>query len=123
MSEDLTEPGIGENLDSPDKSHGADLEGTGADVLEYIVPEGAGGRLDAVLSAEYRELSRSRIQALIKEGLITLNGKLTKPRGATAVGDKVVIQIPDVAPAEALPEDIPLNILYEDEDIIVINKA
>ena len=119
MSRDLTDPEFEEELDSSGDSSAA-----ASQKLEYVIPEGSGGgRLDAVLSAEFRDLSRSRIQSLIKEGLVTLNGKSTKPRAATAVGDLVEINIPEVASAEALPEDIPLDILFEDEDIIVINKA
>ena len=85
--------------------------------------EGAGERLDVVLAGRLTELSRSRIQALIKAGAITLNGEKTKPRAALSAGDRIFVTIPEAAPAEAQAEDIPLDILYEDGDMVVVNKG
>lgn len=81
-----------------------------------------GIRLDQYLSMHVPELSRSRIQALIKSGEIRLNGKSTKPRQTVSRGDLIEVNIPEPKPAAAQPQDIPLNILYEDAHIVVLNK-
>lgn len=81
-----------------------------------------GQRLDRFLAAHAADLSRSRLQALIREGAITLNGKVAKPRQALNRGDLIAVTIPDPTPAEALPEDIPLDVLFEDEHLLVIDK-
>ncbi|MFT4549598.1 MAG: 23S rRNA pseudouridine1911/1915/1917 synthase [Verrucomicrobiales bacterium] len=81
-----------------------------------------GKRLDRFLAENATELSRSRLQALIKEGAITLNSKGAKPRQSLSLGDQIVVKIPDPTPAEALPEDIPLDVLFEDEHLLVVNK-
>lgn len=79
-------------------------------------------RLDQYLARQLPELSRSRIQALVKAGDITVNGKPAKAKTPVNRGDSIEINIPEPEPAEAQPQDIPLDILYEDKDIIVINK-
>lgn len=79
-------------------------------------------RLDQYLSQHLPDLSRSRIQALIKSGDVLVNGANTKPKNPVNRGDIISINIPEPEPTEAIPQDIPLNILYEDADIIVINK-
>ena len=80
--------------------------------------------MDRFLAAKVgSELSRSRIQALIREGAITLNGNQTKPRQALTLSDRIEISIPEPTPAEALPEDIPLDIMYEDGHLLVVDKA
>ncbi len=83
-----------------------------------------GQRLDRFLADQVgSELSRSRLQGLIREGAITLNGNPTKPRQALNLADHIQITIPDPVPAEALPEDIPLDVMFEDEHLLVLNKA
>ncbi|MBC8207402.1 MAG: RluA family pseudouridine synthase [Kiritimatiellales bacterium] len=79
-------------------------------------------RLDAWLAENEPEHSRARWQALIKNGLVTVNGKPSKPNGRLHPGDRVEWTIPDPVSSEVLPEDIPLDILYEDPHMIVINK-
>lgn len=79
-------------------------------------------RLDQYLAKHLPELSRSRIQALIKSGDILLNGKPSKAKQSVARGDILEINIPEPKPAEAQPQDIPLNILFEDTSVIVLNK-
>lgn len=79
-------------------------------------------RLDQYLAAQLPEFSRSRIQAFIKTGAITVNGKKAKPKDPVTRGMIINVDIPEPEPAEALPQDIPLSILYEDDDVIVINK-
>ncbi len=79
-------------------------------------------RLDQYLAKHLPELSRSRIQSLIKSGDVLVNGAAAKPKNPVTRGDLVSINIPEPEPAEAQPQDIPLDILYEDADLIVINK-
>lgn len=79
-------------------------------------------RLDQYLAAQLSEFSRSRIQAFIKAGDIKVNGKKAKPKDPVMRGMVISIDIPEPEPDEALPQDIPLSVLYEDDDVIVINK-
>lgn len=80
-----------------------------------------GTRLDAFVSAS-GELTRSAAARLIEEGAITVNGKAVAKNYKLRAGDGVEILLPEPIPAEAQPEDIPLDVVYEDGDIIVINK-
>lgn len=80
-------------------------------------------RLDAYLAGKISELSRSRIQDLIREQFILLNGKPAKPRDSISPGDEISIVIPEAVPDIASPQDIPLDILFEDEHLIVLHKA
>jgi 23S rRNA pseudouridine1911/1915/1917 synthase len=80
-------------------------------------------RLDAWLAASLPELSRSRIQTLIREQFILVNGQPAKPRDAVKPGDLATIALPEAVPLENAPQDIPLEVLYEDDDLIVIDKA
>ena len=85
--------------------------------------EVSGERLDAFLAARLPDLSRSRIQVLIREQYIIVNNQPAKPRDAVKTGDRIEIAIPEAVPLDAAPQDIPLEILYEDDDLLVINKA
>ncbi|MBP2017122.1 23S rRNA pseudouridine1911/1915/1917 synthase [Symbiobacterium terraclitae] len=88
-----------------------------------IVAEESHGRLDAFLAGrEELGLSRSRIKGLIEEGHVTLNGVVPKAKQSVEPGDEIVVAIPDPEPVDLEPEDIPLDIVYEDEDLLVINK-
>lgn len=91
-------------------------------MAEYTVQAAQGGRLDAVLAAQLPDLTRSRIQQLIREGLITLGGRQVKTGYALQGGELISVNIPEQAPARAAAEAIPLDIVYEDTDIIVVNK-
>lgn len=94
--------------------------------VTLTVPDGqAPERLDRFLSRclAARDLSRSRIQVLLKDGLVTADGAPAKARITVTPGMEVTLTIPPSAQAEALPEDIPLAVLYEDTELIVINKA
>ena len=82
-----------------------------------------GERLDAFLAARLPDLSRSRIQALIREQFIIVNGHPAKPRDAVKTGDRIAIAVPEAVPLDAAPQDIPLDILFEDDDIVVLDKA
>ena len=81
-----------------------------------------GKRLDVWLDGRLPDLSRSRIQALIKAGNITVDGNKTTPHRKVHTGMQVEVNIPPPADTALTPEPIPLDILHEDDDIIVINK-
>ncbi len=87
-----------------------------------ISANGNHDRLDAYLAAELPDLSRSRIQALIREQHILLNGKPAKPRDSVKSGDSISLALPEAVPDIAAPQDIPLDILFEDEHILVLHK-
>ncbi|RCJ14562.1 pseudouridine synthase [Nostoc sp. ATCC 43529] len=83
----------------------------------------AGVRLDRYLSQELPDLSRSRIQQLIEEGNVQLNGKIcTSKKINVRVGDRITLEIPQAQPLELQAEDIPLDILYEDDQLLILNK-
>lgn len=79
-------------------------------------------RLDSYLAERLTDMSRSRIQSLIKSGDVTVNGNKTKAGYILASGDTIDVNIPEPEAIDICAEDIPLDIVYEDEDVIVINK-
>ena len=88
----------------------------------YTVTESdKGKRLDAI-AAELGEITRSAAARLIDEGQITVGGRAQPKKYTVKAGDEIEITLPEVREAEALPENIPLDVVYEDEYIIVINK-
>ncbi len=87
------------------------------------VNDTTGQRLDLFLATQLPELTRSRIQTLLKSGDILLNQEKAKPKLSVSVGDVITVHLPDPPSAEAQPQDIPIDVLYEDDSIIVINKA
>ncbi len=96
---------------------------SGAAEYDLVMSEAfAGGRIDAMLSVELPTMSRSRLQSLIKENLVTVNGKAVKPSYKITAGDEVHLTIPQASEPDIVPEDIPLEILYEDEDFLIVNK-
>ncbi|MAT46937.1 MAG: RNA pseudouridine synthase [Verrucomicrobiaceae bacterium] len=90
--------------------------------MTITVQESNGERIDLFLAQELPELSRSRIQSLLKDGHILLNGEKTRPKIPVATGDSITVTLPEPQPTSLAPQDIPLDILHEDEDLIVINK-
>ncbi len=88
----------------------------------HIAPEEAGIRLDQFLAARIPSLSRSRIQDLIKGGHIRLNGKETKPSAKLHAQDRLDVAEPPPIPVETPAEAIALAVLFEDDDLIVVNK-
>lgn len=84
--------------------------------------EDVGTRIDVFLAENMENLSRSGVQKLIDEGSITLNGGKTKANYKLREKDVIDVEVPEVKEVEILPEDIPLDILYEDADVIVVNK-
>jgi len=85
--------------------------------------ENARKRLDVFLSEQQPELTRSRIKKLIESGNIMIDGRRAKAGAALKEGSVISIQIPDPEPAGTSAEKIPISILYEDKDLIVIDKA
>ena len=88
----------------------------------YIASDSANQRIDKFLSSYDSTLSRSFIQRLIDNGSVTVNGKFAKSSYKLKEGDEIKIEIPELEPSTVKPEPIPLDILYEDESVIVINK-
>jgi len=85
--------------------------------------DNVGERLDVFLAELIPDISRSRIQQLIKEsGCILINGKSSKSAYKLKYGDEVIVRIPDAKPLELEPENIPLDIRYEDNNMIIVNK-
>lgn len=82
-----------------------------------------GVRLDRFLSERFETLSRSRAKTLVKEGAASCNGeRIDDPRAGVVPGRTYALELPDPVPATPEPEDIPLDILFEDEHLIIINK-
>lgn len=88
----------------------------------FEVKERAGLRLDRYLAEELPELSRSYIQKVIKDGGVSLKEKPLKANYKVSPGDVIQLELPPVVEMEVLPEDLPLDILYEDADLIFVNK-
>lgn len=82
----------------------------------------AGERADAFLARTVEELTRSAAQRLLEEGSVTLNGKTLKKNYKTTPGDVLEVVLPDPEPVDVVPQNIPLDVVYEDNDVIVINK-
>ncbi len=80
-------------------------------------------RLDVFLTRNLVPWSRAHVQKFIKENLVMVNGQPLKANYKVQAGDQIVVTVPAVKDAEVAAEDIPLNILYEDSDIIVVNKS
>ena len=84
--------------------------------------EDAGLRLDAFLAEKLPDLSRSRVQQLLEQGCILVEGKPGKKNRRLNAGERITLDLPEPAEADPEPEEIPLDILFEDEDLLVINK-
>ncbi|MBI2928182.1 MAG: RluA family pseudouridine synthase [Verrucomicrobia bacterium] len=79
-------------------------------------------RLDVYLREVFPAVSRGAFQRLIAEGHVRVDGQAVKPTHAPRAGERIEIRWPEARPAQAQPEDIPLRILYEDDDLLVLNK-
>jgi 23S rRNA pseudouridine1911/1915/1917 synthase len=90
---------------------------------KFIVEEShPGGRLDVYLREKFPVASRGALQRLIEQGHVRVNGQTVKPTHSPRAGEQVEIHWPDARPAEARPEEIPLDILFEDKSLLVLNK-
>jgi 23S rRNA pseudouridine1911/1915/1917 synthase len=91
--------------------------------IEFVVSgNDAKLRLDQFLAKRLPEYSRSRLQQLIRAGFVRLNQQATRPRQIVRIGDKIDLLEPPLEKIETLPEPIPLDVLFEDDDLTVINK-
>jgi 23S rRNA pseudouridine1911/1915/1917 synthase len=91
--------------------------------IELIVAKtGSRLRIDRYLASELRQFSRTRLQQLIRDGFVRLNGKTGRPSDRVRTGDRVDLCEPPPEKIENQPETIPLDILFEDEDLLVLNK-
>ncbi|MEM9215394.1 MAG: RluA family pseudouridine synthase [Cyanobacteria bacterium P01_F01_bin.150] len=91
---------------------------------EFIVNESSSLRLDQWLKVQASEMSRSRIQKLIEQGCVTINDVVCRAKKKGVMpGDRILLTVPDVQPLDLVPQDLPLDILYEDDHMIVVNKA
>ncbi|MGD7043613.1 RluA family pseudouridine synthase [Jeotgalibacillus proteolyticus] len=91
--------------------------------IQHIIQENEkGNRLDMVIAGLKEDWSRSQVQQWIKDGIVTVNGSVSKPNYKSALGDEIDIQIPDPEPLDVEAEEMNLEIYYEDEDVLVVNK-
>ena len=80
-------------------------------------------RLDRTILARHPDFSRSRIEGLVKAGFVTVNGAVAEKAGMkVSADDEIVVEVPPPVPAVPEPEDIPLDVVYEDGDLVVVNK-
>src|SRR5229473_7982505 len=79
-------------------------------------------RLDTFLRSRFPAISRSGLQRLIEEGHIKVNGQRVKPTHHPRAGESIEVTFPEARAAQAQPEEIPLNVLFEDDDLLVLNK-
>lgn len=92
------------------------------EIVMEITPEMEGERIDKCISNYLESLSRSYIQKIIKDGKAYVNDAVVKANYKVKVDDKVQFEIPDCEEPDIPPQDIPLDILYEDKDILIVNK-
>lgn len=88
----------------------------------FVTEETAGDRIDKFLAEQYENLSRSFLQKLLKSGEVMVGGRPVKASYKVAEGDLISFEVPEAVEPEIVPEDIPLDILYEDHDVILVNK-
>lgn len=94
-----------------------------ADIELWVEAEDAGDRLDAFLADQLEDLSRSRIQKLISQNQVFVNEKVcSSKKELVHQGDRIRVIVPDAEPLHIQPENIPLDILYEDAELLIINK-
>jgi len=91
--------------------------------IELVVAKTASGlRIDRYLASELQQFSRTRLQHLIRHGFVRLNGEAVRARDPIRSGDRILLREPPLEKTENHPEAIPLEILFEDQDLLVINK-
>jgi 23S rRNA pseudouridine1911/1915/1917 synthase len=100
------------------------LDFSRAEREEFAVPaEEAGGRLDRFLQERLSGFSRASIQRLIRGGAAKLNGTIARPAAKVRAGDRVTVDVPEILPPQAAPEDLPLAVLREEDAFVVLDKA
>ena len=94
-----------------------------SETIELTVQaEDTGSRIDKYISDNIGQLTRSAVQGLLEKGNILVGGKSVSKNYKLRAGDTVTVDIPEPEPMDAQPEDIPLDIVYEDDDLLVVNK-
>ena len=91
-------------------------------VRELLVETGEEIRLDRYLSSQWEDLSRSYLQKLLTDGRVLVNGRQVKSSYKISSGERITLKLPEASQVEIRPEPIPLEILYEDKDLIMVNK-
>ena len=91
-------------------------------IQEFQVETETNERIDKFLSVQMEELSRSYVQKLIKDGHVKVDGKVVKANYKLSYDEWIQVTIPDLKAPDIVPENIPLDILYEDDDILIVNK-
>lgn len=87
-----------------------------------LTPTENGQRIDQYLAEQVEHLTRSGAQKLLENGRVAINGKTMKKNARVAQGDRVTVELPEPQPTDAIPQNIPLDVVYQDEDVIVVNK-
>lgn len=90
----------------------------------FVVDQGAGQRLDQYLALRMsgHGITRSRIQGLIRDACVTVNGEVQKPKYLVHADDRIAVALPEAVPSELTPEHVDFSVLYEDDDIVVLAK-
>ena len=91
------------------------------EVYDFVIDR-SGTRLDKYVGEKCPELSRTYAQRLIADGYVTVNDRVVKPGLKLGIGDRLRVAIPPTTPGLLLPEAIPLNIIYENDDLLVVDK-
>ena len=94
----------------------------GNDTTIILSADAGGTRLDRWLSEHRRDISRTQAQRLIEDGLVTVNGTTARPSLKVEAGDRIVVQLRPPPPPGIQPQDIPVTVVYEDDDLLVIDK-
>ncbi|OON97067.1 MAG: RNA pseudouridine synthase [Epulopiscium sp. Nele67-Bin005] len=92
------------------------------ETISFVIEENESGRIDKILAKNYPDFTRSFIQKQIEKGLLTINNKQQSGSYKVKTGDTIELNLPPLEEVDILPENIPLNIVYEDNDLIIINK-
>lgn len=91
---------------------------------EVAGPAPLRGRVDVVVAAMVPDLSRSQATRLVREGAVMVEGRVVdRPKVVIDAGDQVVVRVPPPAPSEVVAQDLPIDIVFEDPDVVVVNKA
>lgn len=89
---------------------------------EYKIEEQAGNRIDKVIANLENDISRVAVQRMIDEGNILVNGKKVRTSYKVSLGDVITIEKEEPKETDILPQEMPLNVVYEDDDILIVNK-
>ncbi|WP_256760268.1 RluA family pseudouridine synthase [Cohnella sp. WQ 127256] len=119
ITNNQTDSNLSEELESLEQEQGLENQ-----LAWQIEAQHSGERIDKHIAEVLagKSVSRSQAQEWIRNGAITVNGQAVKANAKLSIGDQVQVTIPEPEPLEAIPENIPLDVVYEDSDVIVINK-